>query len=134
MRKIKLFTIYDKYIDHGDYDTSYTILQQGISDWEEVTDEEFNYIRNNLHIFKTQLKQEIIIAEQIEGGAVLAIKGIKKTLDKLEKDRKEQEEKERKRREDAAAVRAAKKLERDKKALAKLIEQNPELVKELSQT
>ncbi len=133
--KIKLFTVYDHYIRGHDYygDDDYSIekLGEGIIDWEEVTDEELKFLRENLHYLKVERDQNSVIVEQSTRTVPEVIVGINKTIAALQRKQAEKEEAERKKREEAAAVRQAKKLERDRKALTKLIEMNPELVKEL---
>lgn len=131
MRKVKIFEIVDRYIDH--YDDSNIHLGQGISDWEEVSDEDFGFIRNNLwrlNSRKYSKTSDLVLVQQ--GPSIPeAMIGIKAAIEKEEAEEKARLEKQRKEREEAVAKRAAKKLANDKKALAKLIEENPDLVKEI---
>lgn len=132
-RQIKLFSTANVYIDEY-YDGGYNqmVLNTGISDWETVTEEEYQYIRNNLSLLNSYRKQSVIIVEKLD-NAHEAISDIKAMIRKLERDEEKRKEAERKRKEEAAEKRAMKKLERDKKALAKLLEANPDLIKDFGE-
>jgi len=134
MRKIKIFTIHDRYVDSYEDDYS-TVLGAGVSNWEEVSEEDFQYIKNNLHILKNgknDYRNTLVLVEQSPTPIPDMIVGIKKAIEAQERECQKRLDAEKKRREEAALKRATKKLERDKKALAKLIESNPDLIKELA--
>lgn len=129
MRKIKLFIVHDRYID---YDESMTVLSYGISDWDEVSEEDFELIRSNLHLIRPSNYQTVVIVEEQNSSAIQeCIKDISATIKKqikaeadrkLEAERKRLEAKERK---------EAKKLEKNRETLARLIKDNPDLVKQV---
>lgn len=78
MIKVKLFA----YVDAGyDYE-SQEILTHGISDWEEVTQQEFDFIRANIHILSHQnYGQRFVLVAQPEHGVLGAITSIKEAIE-----------------------------------------------------
>ena len=128
MPKIKLIII-DGYTDYdGDWRSH---VVEGISDWEDVSDEDYQYIRSNL--FRLDIKNGTpVLIRQDEVPIYERIKGIKKAI-KAQEDRiKKQEEERKAKAAEAAAKRRAKKLAKDTDALQRLAKENPELFKELA--
>ena len=115
MPKIKVFQYVDQY---DDYDNS-MMLSQGITDWEDVSEEDFHYLRANLNLLRrnpSDYSSSYVIVEQPEGGAVQAIRSIKETIaaaKKAEADRKAA----------AAAKQAADKAKKAAKAKDKELQQ-----------
>lgn len=59
--KVKIFqfaNVSDGY--YGDYET---VLTQGISDWEEVTEEEYKFIQNNLYRLRNKYSNITLIVQ-----------------------------------------------------------------------
>lgn len=125
--KIKLVII-DGYTDYdGDWRSQ---VIEGISDWEEVTEEDYQYIKSNLWRLNIKNGTPVLI-RQDEVSIFDRIKDIKKTIKEREEAENKKREEARQKAEERAAVRAAKKLERDRKALERLVTENPDLVKGL---
>ena len=132
MKLVKIFTIHNMY---NDCDESYTSrIGEGISDWEEISDEQFRFLKTNLWRCETPLtgnNERLVIIEKGEQPATYYIDSIKKLIDnQMKKQQEEQAEKERKKQE-AAERRAAKKLENNRKALERLLKDNPQLIQEV---
>lgn len=131
MREVKIFRIINQYI-HDDYDSYlHSVLREGVSDWEEISDEDFEFIRDNLTRLNFKNGDQLIIVEKIDDGVPNTIKGIKDVINKSIAEAKAREDELKRKKERAAEQRAMKKLERDRKALERLIKENPDLVKEL---
>lgn len=125
--KIKLVII-DGYTDYdGDWRSQ---VIEGISDWEEVTEEDYQYIKSNLWRLNIKNGTPVLI-RQDKVSIFDRIKDIKKTIKEREEAENKKREEARQKAEERAAVRAAKKLERDRKALERLVAENPDLVKGL---
>lgn len=127
MPKIKIIIV-DGYYDYDDHWCNR--MAEGISDWEEVSDEDYQYIRNNLHHIKLKVGTPIII-QQDDVTVAERIKGIKKTIKKYEDEYNQRIAESKRKAEERAAAKAAKKLERDRKALERLVIENPDLIKDL---
>lgn len=80
MVKVKLFGYVDSHYD--DYENNY-VLTHGISDWEEVSQEEFFFMRDNLNILQRQYHdQRLILVTQPEIGILDGIVSIKNAIKK----------------------------------------------------
>lgn len=126
MPKIKI-VISDSYYYDEEYHHK---VVEGISDWEEVTEEDYQFIKNNLHHLNIKKGYPSII-RQDDVSVYERIKDIKGTLAKYQKEFEAKREEEKRKREEAAERRRAKKLARDAAALERLVKENPELVKKL---
>lgn len=129
MPKVMIVRVEGHYDNYDDYVSR---LVENLSDWEEVTDEELKYLKDNKYILSNDLDCEIAILtiEDVKDVRVKITGIIKKIKEREEKLQKEREEKLQKRKE-AAEQKQIAKIEKDRAALAKLIEQNPDLVKEV---
>lgn len=129
MRKIKLIRVYHNNCYDIELDAT---LIEGASEWNEVSEEDFQFINNHLHLLPIERKRgyagKYIIVEEVPFSAPVIIDDIKKVINKQIQERlKQQAEIDRKKRE-AAEIRAAKKLERNKKALQRLIKDDPSIL------
>lgn len=129
MPKIKVFQIYNRYID--EYDGNISILSQGVSDWEEVSDEDLQYIRSHFNCLENKTKAQLVLVVQDEINTLGMIKEIKSTIEKMERAETKRKEERKKIEQENIAKKLARKLEKDRNALKALIETNPDLVKEI---
>ena len=126
MRKIKVIRAYGNF----DYDENYHSLFQDGSTWQEVSDEDFIFIRNNLYILnRTDFECHYILVEEDKRAPITGIisdikSEILKTQQEADKKKKERE----RIRKEAAEKRRERKLVRDRKALEKLIIDNPDIL------
>ncbi len=134
MKKIKLIIChsqhqYDSWGDYSDTVNAFT----GITDWQEVSDDDFVFIKQNMHYLNRHRdNSSFILIEQDNIGIETRIGAIKDEIEKLKRAEEKRIADEAAKREAASIARAAKKLERDKKALQKLLEKNPELVNSIA--
>jgi len=113
MPLIKLFRVYDKYINYDDYEK---VIVQGISDWEEVTDDELLILKT--YKYKVKGFDDVVIVEKLpEGTPVELIKSIKELIATEEKKRQLAKTKEEKRKEELKKQREAKAIENAEKLL-----------------
>lgn len=128
--KIKLILVNGNY----DYDDNYTArLGEGISDWEEVTQDEYEFINANLWRLKLTNRNradDIIIVRQDDISVADRIVGIKKEIEKLAKQEEKRKNEEKLKREEAAAKRAEKKLLKERQILERLIKNNPDIIEQ----
>jgi len=121
MKRIKILMMQD----FSDDEYSRSIVRDSISDWEEVDDEEFKFLKNNFHRmfnlrhdFGYEFKPILIVEDDVPPSH--RIQDIKKLI----KDEQARIAKEKKDRE-------KKKLEREMKKKAKTVEQQRVLYEEL---
>ena len=125
MVEVKIFVAMD-YSDYDDYN-SRTVLANSISDWEEITEAEFEFLQRNLHhLYNTHSMGRLVLIRKDEATVTERISSIKAALQKIkdEEDRKKQE----------AEVKKAKRLEaklaakkdKDLETLQKLKEKYPD--------
>lgn len=127
--KAKIFLIHSRYID----DEYEHFLSNGVSDWEEMSPEEFKFVKDNLWRLeaKNRNDSQYVLVSQDEKSISDRIVDIKNAIsEEIKKEQKRKEELEKKRLE-AAEKRALNKMEKNKKLLKKLIESNPDLIKEV---
>lgn len=133
MRKIKLFRIHNNYISDGYDEYSQIVLGNGVSEWEECSDDDLNFIKSNMYqLSKKYPHDSLVIVEQMNDKIPDIIKGIKAEIIKINEEYEARRQEETRKRAEAAEKRAAKKLEKDRRALKKLIQSNPDLIKELA--
>lgn len=133
MRKIKLFRIHNNYISDGYDEYSQIVLGNGVSEWEECSDDDLNFIKSNMYqLSKKYPHDSLVIVEQMNDNIPDIIKGIKSEIIKINEEYEARRQEETRKRAEAAEKRAAKKLEKDRRALKKLIQSNPDLIKELA--
>lgn len=135
MKKIKIFRVIDRYLDSDYYnDPGYdSVLAAGVSDWEEVSDEDLHFIRDNFGRLRALFPRDsIVIVEQMDSGAEKIMGGIKKAIEEQRKKEEADRAEYKRKQEEAAARKAMRKLEKDRKALERLVKENPDLIKEIS--
>lgn len=127
--KAKIFLIHSRYVD----DEYQQFLSNGVSDWEELSPEDIKFVKDNLWRLENKNRDNVqyVLVTQDEKTIFDRIVDIKNVIsDEIKKEQKRKEELEKKRLE-AAQKKALNKLEKDRKLLAKLIESNPDLVKDV---
>lgn len=128
MPLIKLFTIYDHfYVDHDNVGH----LGDGVSDWEEVSDEDLAFIRANRYTLEGNGRQ-LAIVEKID-NSYETIRGIRATIERKRAKEDAVRAAEKAKRAEAAARRKQKKKDKEKADLLKLLADYPELAKELKE-
>lgn len=127
MPKIKIFKIDEKVdMEEGDYGPtigySYNVITAGVSDWEEVTEEDLILIRSNKRLIEKEIGPCIII-EEPEKKAVDFVKSIKDFITKqIEKEKeaiKQREKIERERKKKRAETKKARELKKLQELKAK---------------
>jgi hypothetical protein len=129
--QIKIFVIHSTRLNtYDDYEIR---LGEGVSDWETVTDDEFKFIKSNLYMLNRERypNDTLVLVSKDDVKPSIRIEGIKKMITDTAKAVEQRKAEDRKRREEAAAKRAAQKQTREQKKLLKMIEENPELVKDI---
>lgn len=130
MHKIRIFKLIDA-SDSGYGDQ----LGEAITDWEEISTEDLTFLRNNIRsVVDTSIFgwHEYVIVEQTPVGT--ARKYIDSLKAKIEEKRREKEQRDKERellRQQEAEKRAKKAAERGRKKLEKLLQENPDLLKEI---
>jgi len=120
-------------IYYGDNESfSRSILQGGISNWEEISDEDFEFIKNNISRLSFKNGDQLVVVEKIDNGVPKTIAEIKDSINEEIAKNIAREAELKHKREEAAARRAMKKLEKDRNALERLIKENPDLVRDLT--
>lgn len=123
--KIVLFDKYEYADDYYDY-SSLKVIKQGITDWETISDEDYEFIRNNLYYLKRiyhdkpGIASEPILIVKDDRPVIDTIKKIKEAIEKTEQDRRAEEEKEAAMKADRARKRQAKKEEKERALLEQL--------------
>lgn len=117
-KEIKILLVEDMYNDIDDYNTS-AVIKESISDWETVSDEDFEFLRKNMHViakkipagFRTVIvtKDPLRIAERIES--------VQAEIDRVKAEREAEQERQRK----AQQERERKKLLKTKKTELELL-------------
>jgi hypothetical protein len=127
MVKVKLFMYIDRHLD--DYDCE-QILTQGISDWEEISEEDFEFIRQNLHVLQrvNNHTQQYILVREPEGGALQAIKSIKDEVARAVKAELERKAEAKRKQAESAEKKAAKAKAKEIEQLKKLLEKHPDAI------
>lgn len=96
MPKVKLAILTTaNYSDSFD-DYSIGVIRQGIIDWEDISDEDYDFLcRNRGYLLNKVLKipdnSSVLIIKQDEESIPLRISSIRELFDKMEKDRIEEE-------------------------------------------
>jgi hypothetical protein len=128
--KIKLLVMYGGSYDSYSDEYSNRIFQD-ISDWEEVSEADFQFIQSNLWRLKYPPGGTFVIVRQDDQAIAARISDIKSEILKMQMAEEKRKAEEQKKKEERAAKRLASKLEKDKVALKKLLEKNPDLFKDL---
>ena len=110
-KEIKILLVEDRYSNYDDDYTSTTVLRENISDWETVSDEDYELLHKHMHMFVRQLPSGFrpIIVTKDPVRVVDRIVSIKDELAKLKAAQEAEREKRRKEEQDRAKKRMLKK-------------------------
>jgi len=113
MPKVKLL-ITTSGVSYDEYDSySADIIRAGLTDWEEITDQEYEYLKSKKYYLGQALKlrsgEEIVIMKQDDRPVVERISSLTTFIKKLEDERAKEEAARLKKKEDAALTRKLKK-------------------------
>jgi hypothetical protein len=127
MVKVKLFMYVNVNVDDY-YDQQ--VLTQGISDWEEITEEDFQFIQQNLHFLQkaNNHSHQYVLVREPEGGALQAIKSIKDEVERAAKVELERKAEAKRRQQAAAQKKADKARNKELEQLKKLLEKHPDAI------
>ena len=120
----------DKYLDDYDYKPA-QVLTQGISDWEEISEEDYNFIRANMNYLTNpnNFQGRYVLVAQPEGGAIQAINDIKALFLKYKKEEEDRKAENRRKAEEAKQRKLNKSKEKELKTLRELQEKYKEEIK-----
>ena len=125
MREVKIVSIVDGYYDsYGD--DSFTMLKNDITDWETISDEDFDLLHRNLHLIARKVNDRVVIVEK---DRVLVVERIKSIKEWLANEKAKQEEERRKRSEKNAELAKKKMLKKagdERKLLEELKKKYPD--------
>lgn len=122
MRTVKIVLVQDCYHDYDD-DSSSAILREGISDWENISNEDYQILKDNFWRLQHGTYRSDLRPVLIEQDTVAVSKRIDSIKDWVAKERERQEKEE--------ADRKAKAAERAKKKLLKKAGDELKLLEEL---
>jgi hypothetical protein len=121
MVEVKIFIAMD-YSDYDDYN-SRTVLANSISDWEEITEAEFEFLQRNLHhLYNNKSMGRLVLIRKDEATVTERITSIKASLKKI----KDEEDRKKKEADLKKAKRLAAKKNKDLETLQKLKEKYPD--------
>lgn len=112
-------------MDYSDYDdyNSRTVLANSISDWEEITEAEFEFLQRNLHhLYNNKSMGRLVLIRKDEATVTERITSIKASLKKI----KDEEDRKKKEADLKKAKRLAAKKNKDLETLQKLKEKYPD--------
>jgi len=129
MRQVRLFIIEDSYSGGYDDGPSHQIIRQGVTDWEEISEEDYKLLKDNLYQISRKYNYcNILLIEKDPISAVDRITSIKGWLQE-ERIRQEQEAAKRKAAaEEKALKRMLKKAGDEKRLLEELKKKYPDAV------
>ena len=129
MIKCKILVVENQYDQYGDYVSQ--AITGHITDWDEVSEDDFGLLVRNLYKLSADYDGQLIVVKYDEVPIAQRISDIVNIL-KKEEEKRAKELADRKAREEQNRInKQAKKLENNKKALQKLLADNPELLDEL---
>jgi len=113
MPKVKVL-ITSSRVSYDEYDSySEDIIRAGITDWEEITQEEYEFLIRNKYYLKDALKfrsgEDLLILKQDDKPVVERISSLTAFIKKMEDDRKKEEQARLAKKEAAALARKLKK-------------------------
>jgi hypothetical protein len=120
MRQVRIVLVHDQYTD---YDDSKAIMQEGVSDWEQISDADFKLLQANWWKLCQHLNVQgarLVLLEKDQVPVKVRIDSIKGWL-----------EQERAKQEQAEALKQARAAERRQKKLLKDAESELKLLEEL---
>jgi hypothetical protein len=110
--------------DYGDY-YSRNIIRDSITDWEEVSDEDFDFLKSNIvHLFRSvrDAGMQPCLLVKDEQSIVQRIQSVKDEIRKFEEDRRKQQEEDEQRKAERARQRLLKKAKSEIELLTQLQE------------
>lgn len=125
VKQVKILLSRDVY-DGYDDPYSRSILQDGISDWEEISDEDYNFLRNNLYMLSNLYSKEYNLSP------ILVVKDEKPVLNRIESI-KEFIKNEQRREAERKAEEERKKTEKAKKRMLKKVADERALFEQLKE-
>lgn len=110
-KEIKILLVEDRYSNYDDDYTSTTVLREGISDWETVSDEDYDLLNKHMHMLIRQLPSGFrpIIVTKDPVRVADRVASIKDELAKIKAAQEAEREKRRKEEQDRAKKRLLKK-------------------------
>ena len=119
MPKIKLLLVEESYYD---YDDNYheAILRSGITDWEEVSQEDYDFLQRNKFRLKNAVASNIIIVSQDSIPILKRIQDIKDEIQK-EIDKAEEEKNKKKKKAEENRLKKLAKTEAQEKELLNIL-------------
>ena len=119
MKEVRIVLVYDAY---SEYEDSNGILQDGVSDWEQISDDDYKLLKNNWANITSKLNvnnARPVLLEKDSVPVKVRIDSIKSWIQQ-ERDRQENEAQERK---NKAAARAMQKLLKNAESERKLLDE-----------
>lgn len=119
MPRVKLFRIYNRDVSNDDYFSRTSYLGEGITDWEEISDDDFKFLEQNLYRTINHTFFTAVIVEDITHTIHDQIKTIKGFITKERNRILQEEQKEKDRKNRAAEKRKETALKKAKELLEK---------------
>lgn len=129
MVKCKILVAEKEYDHYGDYVSQ--AIAGHITDWDEISEDDFGLLVRNLYKLSANYDGQLILVKYDDVPIAQRISDIVNILKKEEQKRAKEIADRKAREEENRIKKQAKKLENDKKALQKLLADNPELLDEL---
>jgi len=119
MPKIKILLVDESYYD---YDDNYhaAVLRSGITDWEEVSQEDYDFLVRNKFRLKSNFNANIVIVTQDDTPVLKRIQDIKAEIQK-EIDKAEEEKNKKKKRAEENRLKKLAKTEAEEKELLNML-------------
>ena len=118
MRQVRIVLVDDSYYDNYSNESIYTI-RDSITDWETISEEDYDLLRKYHHKLEQQCGRKAIILEKDP-------KSVKERIDNIQawlQEQKDLEEQEKRKREEAARQRALKKMLKKSQSELALLEE-----------
>lgn len=129
MVKCKILVAENQYDHYGDCVSQ--AITGHITDWDEISEDDFGLLVRNLYKLSANYDGQLILVKYDDVPIAQRISDIVNILKKEEQKRAKEIADRKAREEENRIKKQAKKLENDKKALQKLLADNPELLDEL---
>lgn len=120
MKQVRIVLVHDTYTDFDD--ESKAIMQQGVSDWESISDEDYALLKHNWWRFESKVNVHNARLVLLEKDAVSAKTRIDSIRDWIAQEREREQQAAQKKKERAEA-RALKKLMQNAESEKKLLEE-----------
>jgi hypothetical protein len=119
MKEVRIVLVHDAYTD---YDSSKSIMHEGVSDWESISDEDYKLLQQNWHRLCSQMNHVNARPVLLEKDAY----PVRKRIDSIKgwiAEEKVKQEREAQAKREKAQARALKKLAADAESERKLLEE-----------